>query len=153
MTFCSLGISECTGMRGEALMPRHGEHSHLGAAIVKVRISIVKERIAMFYFFFPVIARKLANASYADCNAVGRTILVRGFTSRAVHRSSSLRPSTLQALFAHGTACERRLDGIFTKYRIDLKIFHHIAIRVWNSVANVRRCYETLIWIQTLVVN
>lgn len=52
------------------------------------------------------------------------------YTSRTVDGSPGLRPSTLQALLAHGTAGERRLDSILTQYRVNLKTFHHhIAIR------------------------
>lgn len=49
----------------------------------------------------------------------GGAIVTETVTSGTVHRSSSLRPSTLQALLAHGTAAERRLDSIFTEYRVD----------------------------------
>lgn len=45
------------------------------------------------------------------------------FTSRTIGRSAGLGPSALQALLAHGTARERRLYGVLTKYRIDLKVF------------------------------
>lgn len=49
----------------------------------------------------------------------GGAIVTETVPSRTVHRSSSLRPSTLQALFAHRTAAERCLDSILTKYRVD----------------------------------
>lgn len=49
----------------------------------------------------------------------GGAIVTETVPSRTVNRSSSLRPSALQALLAHGTARERRLDSVLAKYRVD----------------------------------
>lgn len=47
------------------------------------------------------------------------TVVAEAVASRTINRSASLRPSTLQTLFAHGAAHEGCLDQIFTENRVD----------------------------------
>lgn len=98
-------------------------YSHLGAAIVKVRMSIVKERIATFFVTARKLARNGANRGMrSGCLHLSQRMRIFfSFTSWTIDRSTSLGPSTLQTFVAHGTTCVGRLDSILAEYRVDLK--------------------------------